>query len=308
MKVYLAGTEHGCDSYLQGEPIKPFLARALKERKEMKIALAGGISGNLFPLFTRWLEEDEDVEKALMAYGKGDESFKQYIDPMKFHSQVSVLESFYYINPKSEAIIERYDDILLDSGAFTLFTSGEKTDWDDYVTRYADFINRHKIKNFFELDIDKLVGREKVVEMTKRLERLTGRKPIPVWHKFRGMADFEKMCDEYPYVAIGGIVSGEIKRQEYPALAHFIKIAHDKGAKIHGLGFTKIPLLKQLHWDSVDSTAWLSGNRFGFLYEYRNGNLIKHKPPKGKGVYGEKVAVHNYLEWVKFQQWAKTNL
>lgn len=341
MKVYIAGVEHGEEMHLQGEAIKPAFAKllteaksmkiyladtgtyfnrlhgapmkkalmdGLKERNNMKVALAGGITGNLFPLFTQWLEEDCDIEKALEKYSKGDEDFKRFIDPMRFHSKVSVLESFYYINPKSEAIIERYEDVLLDSGAFTLFTSGEKADWDAYVERYADFINRHHIKNFFELDIDKLVGREKVIEMTKRLEKLTNRQPIPVWHKFRGMKDFEQMCDQYPYVAIGGIVSGEIRRQEYPQLTHFIKMAHDKGCKIHGLGFTKIPLLKYLHWDSVDSTAWLSGNKFGFVYEFRNGDLVKHNPPKGKGVQGDKVAVHNYLEWVKFQQYAKTNL
>lgn len=307
MKIYLAGVEHGSDMYLQGEPAKPFLAQMLKETK-MKVALAGGITGNLFPLFTRWLDEQGDIEKAIEAFSNGDESYKQYIDPMRFHSQVSVLESFYYINPRSEAVIERYEDILLDSGAFTLFTSGETANWDEYLERYANFINKHKIRHFFELDIDKLVGREKVIEMTKRLEQMTNQKPIPVWHKFRGMAEFEKMCDEYPYVAIGGIVSGEIKRQEYPALSHFIKIAHDKGAKIHGLGFTKIPLLKYLHWDSVDSTAWLSGNRFGAIYHFENGVMSKVRPPAGKGVDGKRTAVHNYLEWVKFQKWAEDNL
>lgn len=306
MKVYLAGTEHGCDKYLhEKKTIAPFLAKGIVD---MKIALAGGISGNLFPLFTKWLDEDKNIEKALAFYMNGDEDYIKYVEPMKFHSQVSVLESFYYINPKSEAVIEQYDDILLDSGAFTLFTSGKKADWDEYVDRYADFINRHHIKHFFELDIDKLVGREKVKQLTKRLEFLTNQQPIPVWHKFRGYEEFETMCDQYKYVAIGGIVSGEIKRQEYKHLAHFIGVAHDKGCKIHGLGFTKIPLLKYLHWDSVDSTAWLSGNRFGFVYQYRNGDMLKHKPPKGKGVQGNKVAVNNYLEWVKFQKWAEHNL
>ena len=71
---------------------------------------------------------------------------------------VYVLESFYYANQKTEQYLPLFKDFLLDSGAFTFFSSGRNVNWDDYVDRYAAFIIKNNVKKFFELDIDKLVG------------------------------------------------------------------------------------------------------------------------------------------------------
>lgn len=126
------------------------------------------------------------------------------------------LESFYYITEKDEPLIHKYKDFLLDSGAFT-FMSDSKTsiDWDEYVERYAGFINKHDIEHFFELDIDILVGINEVERLRYKLERLTNRQCIPVWHKSRGKDYWLKMVKDYDYVAIGGIASKEIKPSEY---------------------------------------------------------------------------------------------
>ena len=78
------------------------------------------------------------------------------------------LESFYYITKKDEPLIHKYKGFLLDSGAFTFMSNSKsRTDWDEYVERYADFINRHDIKHFFELDIDVLVGINEVERLIK---------------------------------------------------------------------------------------------------------------------------------------------
>lgn len=62
---------------------------------------------------------------------------------------------------------------MLDSGAFTFMRGNAKVDWADYIKRYAEFINKYDVKYFFELDIDNIVGYEKVLEYRKLLERLT---------------------------------------------------------------------------------------------------------------------------------------
>lgn len=221
-----------------------------------------------------------------------------------------ILESFYYANDDTERLIPYFGDFLLDSGAFTFMQNSKShCDFDEYLERYADFINRNNVKKFFELDIDSVVGYTKVKEYRKRLERLTGRQCIPVWHKSRGKEEFLRMCDEYSYVALGGVVIKEISKTEYKYFPWFIKEAHKRNTKIHGLGFTNLNGIIKYHFDSVDSTAWTAGNRFGFLYKFNGTTMVKINPPKGNRIIKPReAAINNFNEWVKFQQYALTHL
>lgn len=223
---------------------------------------------------------------------------------------VHILESFYYADEFTEKMIPYFGKFLLDSGAFTMFTNKSKGNnivWEEYVDRYADFIVRNKVERFFELDIDMLIGHDRVTALRRRLERKAGRPCIPVWHKFRGREAFIRMCDEYKYVAIGGIVSREIVPAEYRFFPWFINEAHRRKAKIHGLGFTAPSLLPKYHFDSVDSTAWTTGNRFGAV-SYFNGHTIKRLKGEGQRLKDSRaVAINNFNEWVKFQQYAETH-
>ena len=146
-----------------------------------------------------------------------------------------------------------------------------------------------------------------------RLKRqsVTGQMPIPVWHKSRGKEYFIKMCENYPYVAIGGIVTKEIPTKLYEKLfPWFINTAHKHGCKIHGLGYTNIKGLHKYHFDSVDSTAWLYGNMSGSVYKFdaNNGIMNTTKAPKGKQLISKAVALNNFNEWVRFQKYARIRL
>lgn len=222
-----------------------------------------------------------------------------------------ILESFFYADKVTEKLLPYYGDFLLDSGAFTFMmgSHGQSIVWEDYVERYADFINRNHIQKFFELDIDSLVGYEQVKALRSQLESLTGKQPIPVWHKSRGKDEFLRMADAYPYVALGGIVSKEWSKNEYNFFPWFISQAHKRGAKIHGLGFTQLEGLKKYHFDSVDSTAWTTGNRFGYIYQFTGSTMIKHDTPKGHRLADPRaVALINFTEWTKFQKYAEAHL
>ena len=89
-----------------------------------------------------------------------------------------------------------------------------KDDLREYLNRYINLINQYHIKYFFELDVDTIFGIEFVEELRRELEKRTGRKCIPVWHKGRGIEYWKKMCAEYEYVAIGGLVF-HIKKEEH---------------------------------------------------------------------------------------------
>ena len=221
-----------------------------------------------------------------------------------------ILQSFFYADEFTEQIIiPNAKEFLLDSGAFT-FMSGTagNVDWDGYIKRYADFIVRNDIKKFFELDIDSVVGYAKVKEFRRDLEKLTSRPCIPVWHVSRGIDEFKRMCDEYGYVAIGGIVSKEIKPDKYNLLPVLIKEAHKRKAKIHGLGFTALNWLPICHFDSVDSTAWTTGNRFGHAYYFDGRTMQKKSAAIGERIGDpKKLAINNFAEWLKFQKYALTH-
>ena len=180
-------------------------------------------------------------------------------------------------------------------------------DFDQYLTKYIDFINKYDIKYFFELDIDSVVGYNKVKQLRKRLEKETGKRCIPVWHKSRGKEEFLKMCDEYDYVAIGGIVTKEITKDQYPFFTWFLNEAHKRGCKVHGLGFTSVADLPKYHFDSVDSTSWKSGGRFGQLHIYKNGTIKTITQKEKRAVY-RAIDTNNFNEWLKYQRYADKNL
>lgn len=270
----------------------------------MDIYLAGGISGNLRPLWMKIADGGGQYEDIL---GRGASSKERQ---SCHRGGQKILESFYYArdNKVIQKLIPDLGGFLLDSGAFSFMQGKEAVDWDAYIEDYANFVNTFKIDLFFELDIDSVVGLKKVERLRRKLESLTGKQPIPVWHKIRGLDYFRKMIDEYKYVAIGGIVSQEIPRAKYEAaFPWFIEEAHKKGARIHGLGYTSVAGMKKYHFDSVDSTAWLYGNRGGYLYRFNElyGDFEKISAPQGCRLSSVEAAKWNFIEWIKFQDYAE---
>lgn len=228
-------------------------------------------------------------------------------DNKKFYN-FNRLESFGYIDKKEFPLIKLYNNFILDSGAFTyLNNSKESIDWEKYIDSYANFIVKYNVDKFIELDIDSVVGLKEVERLRNQLEKKVGRKCMPVWHKSRGKDYWIRMCKEYDYIAIGGIVTKEIKSTEYKYFHYLIKIAHENNCKVHGLGFTNLKGLKEYNFDSVDSTSWLSGNRFGSIYKFNGETMLKFDKKLGQRVITHKTAMNNFEEWVKFANYMEKN-
>lgn len=230
-------------------------------------------------------------------------------NPVCVIQDANILDSFFYANEFTEnVVIPNCKNFLLDSGAFTFLQSGKKVDWRKYVREYADFVIRNRVKDYFELDIDKIVGFNNVLKIRQYLAEKIGVLPIPVWHRSRGYQQFLDDAERYPYVAIGGIAIKDIKRSEFPVFHRLIQDAHDRGAKVHGLGFTAMSELPKYKFDTVDSSSWSAGNRFGFVYMFDGEKMIQIQKPPGKRVKSSETAVHNFLEWKKFCEYAEVNL
>lgn len=191
---------------------------------------------------------------------------------------------------------------FLDSGAFSFMNSADKVDFFSYLKSYIDFINAYKIEHFFELDLDTIIGTDKTKEFTKILEYETGKKCIPVFHACRGIKAWRQMIDEYDYVAIGASAITEECRwvQNKKILNQLVNMAHAKGCKVHGLGYTRLSNINntEIYFDSVDSSACLSGGRYATYYKFTGHSLIS-KSIKGRSHGYKALNDHNIQEWIK---------
>lgn len=212
--------------------------------------------------------------------------------------QMFILESFFSMQKWMIPLIRRFSSFLLDSGAFTFMSAAKKhgdTDWLSYADKYADFIVENNIELFFELDIDSIKGLPYAEMLRQRIETRVGRQSIPVWHISRGKQYFEALCKDYKYIAFGGILTDGVGTQKIEKyFPWFISTAHANGCKIHGLGYTNTNNLARLHFDSIDSTTWTSGGRFGEIHEFSNGVITKHRSVVGgkNKVYKRPESIH----------------
>lgn len=228
-------------------------------------------------------------------------------------SDVNILESFVSIKTWQIKFIHQFKNFMLDSGAFTL-RKKPNVNLNDFVQSYIKFINENDVKLFFELDIDNIIGLQQVEEIRKHIETQTKKQTIPVWHPNRGKKYFEMMCDQYEYVSLGGVVNCDVKRSDYmKTFPWFIDYAHKTNTKIHGLGVTQFSVLKKCHFDSVDSSTWINGGRFGELHLFKQGQIQRFtsvtNDTKTRRLKNTKTTdAHNLNEWIKASKWASLYL
>lgn len=205
-------------------------------------------------------------------------------------------------------IINRSQEVMIDSGAHS-FQKGVHVPWEDYTEEYAAWIQANdqpKIHGYFEMDVDNMIGYDRVLALREILLRVTD-KIIPVWHKNRGIEDFKRMCHEYSgrIIAITGFRNEDIRDDQY---AMFYRYAHEAGCKVHCLGMTRKKVLDKVPFEFVDSSSWLQQAAYGSapLYARDDGGVSMVKYPKGTNTYElerksyqayRKMQQHYYAKW-----------
>ncbi len=182
------------------------------------------------------------------------------------HMKLRILLSYwYYKDTDLDALFakyfeEPYPDVFADSGAYSAATQGAQITTRDYAAWVKRW--RHLFAVYSNLDC---IGDPDGTQRNQSELEDMGISPLPVFHVSSKLeyARLEQLCNQYPYIALGGMVPYmKTPQRLMPHLVKCFKIAAGRSV-FHGFGCTSWTILKALPWYSVDSSSWGSGFRFG---------------------------------------------
>lgn len=201
--------------------------------------------------------------------------------------------SYHYIKRRGKSTITpRFahladHSVLIDSGGYTFLTDDEYQGkdiafWENFIEGYISFINEYKdkISACVEMDLDKLVGTSVVNEWREKYFHNLDVPVIYVYHKDKGIQEWERMCATYSYV---GFSFNEI--DDIDTIDKLFKIAIKNKTKVHVFATTGNTVLTQFPAYSSDASSWLSGSQFGELNYFENGGVHRLKKDKWKQEY-----------------------
>lgn len=160
----------------------------------------------------------------------------------------TLLMSYHYFSRKGKKFVQdRFEKcpnlkLIIDSGAHTFIQKEDEYRkkplefWEKYLEGYVKWAreNRDHVFAVVELDIDYIVGEDKVEEWREKYFeplRADGIEVIYVWHTIRGEANWETMCQKYPYV--GFSLQGD-KDLTVDKCMRMANTARKYGSRIHG--------------------------------------------------------------------------
>jgi hypothetical protein len=224
--------------------------------------------------------------KIFLAGGENEQAY-QVLTELK---APNVFLSYYYLRNRADVkeFLEGFRrngmNIALDSGAHTFLAGAGKSkatvvrgepvkeNPDRYCWEYINWLKKygHYFEFYVELDIDRVVGYEKVLEY-RRLFKENGLqdKLVLVWHESipDSIKEWEKSCQESRYVAIAD-------EPEFSRMNTLMDIAKKYKRKVHGFAMTKPDYIAKFPFYSVDSTSWKAGSKYGVTYCIQGNRIV----------------------------------
>ena len=161
--------------------------------------------------------------------------------------------------------------VIIDSGAFTAWTSGKAIDPRDYAAWALDFKERweSKMHSLYFMNLDVIGDQEASWDNQLILEGL-GLNPLPIITFGADKKHLIRALDNYPYIALGGLVPysrDKVKLKKWLDFCFSIIMEKKKKTgvmpKVHLLGITTDWVLKRYPCFSSDSSSWVGCLRFG---------------------------------------------
>lgn len=106
-----------------------------------------------------------------------------------------------FANPQDiKVAFENCNKVILDNGAFSMWTKKKKTDWN----KYYDWVKEHSNRDFYFIP-DVIDGSE--IENDALLKDNPFSDGVPIWHIAESFERLERLASDYDFIAFGS--SGE---------------------------------------------------------------------------------------------------
>jgi hypothetical protein len=173
------------------------------------------------------------------------------------------LTSYHYYKSQDlgKIVAATKEPVLLfaDSGAFSAASQGAEVD----IRAYGKWLTKWSSILTVASNLDVIGDHQASMKNQRELEAM-GHNVLPVFHVGSPFDQLEKLCEEYPYVALGGMVPYSTANLG-PWLVKCFRIASKYNTCFHGFGQTRREYLEDFPFYSVDSSAWGKSFMFGTL-------------------------------------------
>lgn len=166
-------------------------------------------------------------------------------------------------------------DVVIDSGAFSIFNSGKKLDIDDYLTFIKQLPEHWKFISFDVIPMDNMSKKETAVSAQASYENYLylaekHHNIIPVLHYGEDISYFKKYMEHTDYICCGRLLGNYEKSYEH--YRNIFKLSQDK-IKIHGLAASDKRLLFDFPFYSIDSITYKKSINKKIRSFWSNGKL-----------------------------------
>lgn len=195
--------------------------------------------------------------------------------------------------------------IMIDSGAFTFWNSGQSMTPEQWLREFA---------RFFPYG-DEIIGLDVIFDGPGSLANYKALREqwpniIPTYHVGEDMGILDEYASMTKRIAIGGLVNNtDANRETYVSKA-FHK--YRDTLQIHGFGVTTQKHMERFPFFSVDSTTWSNSKRYGETHYLRDGKKVMVRSPKvsrrlaNKGLPvildPDRQFIHNIHTFVEYEQ------
>jgi hypothetical protein len=199
------------------------------------------------------------------------------------HEQPNILISYHYFKTidldKLFGYFPRRPNVFADSGAYSAQSLGVPINLGEYE-RWIDRW-RHWFDVYANLDV---IGDYEATSRNQQLMEEHGYSPLPAFHIGEPFEVLDKLCDDYCYIGLGGMVGYGAAPLKW--LIRCFRIAKERSV-FHGYGVNGVQPLKSLPFYSVDSSGWGAAFRYGrlTLFDPAAGNFRSAYVGDRKGCY-----------------------
>lgn len=179
--------------------------------------------------------------------------------------------------------------IMFDSGAYSAKSQGAAIS----LPNYTRFLQEHQDLAEVCANLD-VIGDPDASASNQAALEAAGLHPIPVFHGGSPLPVLENLCNQYPYVALGGMTAPSARAQLWPWLARCFTIAERHGTRLHGFGLTGWQALLDFPFYSVDSSSWGAGHRYGSVPVWDGRRMIKLTLSDPASVYRQGTLLRSY--------------